>query len=67
MHYIAEISEVDTLPQENEPLNDQKEESIKRNLTSCLQSVVFYLKVFKISATFAFKACLLTFKILLCI
>ena len=60
MHYIAEISEVDILPEENEPLK-QKEESIKSNWTS----VVFCLKVFIISATFAFQVCILTFKILL--
>ena len=64
MHYITEISEVDVLPEENEPLN-QKEESIKSNWTGCLQSVVFCLKVFIISATFAFQVCILTFKILL--
>ena len=64
MHYITEISEVDTLPEENEPLK-QKEESIKSNWTGCLQSVVFCLKVFIISATFAFQVCFLTFKILL--
>ena len=60
MHYITEISEVDILPEENEPLK-QKEESNKSNWTS----VVFCLKVFIISATFAFQVCILTFKILL--
>ena len=64
MHYITEISEVDTMPEENEPLK-QKEESIKSNWTGRLQSIVFCLKVFIISATFAFQVCFLTFKILL--
>ena len=62
MHYITEISEVDILPEENEPLK-QKEESIKSNWTGCLQTVVFCLKVFTISAIFAFQVCFLTFKI----
>ena len=65
MHYITEISEVDILPEENEPLKLKEESIFKSNWTGCLQTVVFFLKVFIISATFAFQVCILTFKILL--
>ena len=62
MNGNEDVLEVHILPEENEPLNQNV--SIRRNLTVCFQSFVFCLKVFKISVTFAFQACFLTFKIL---
>ena len=62
MNCNEDVLEVDILPEENEPLNQNV--SIRKNLTVCFQSFVFCLKVFKISVTFAFQACFLTFKIL---